>query len=140
MGTARYFYENSDCLTAQKEYISLSDQLNKIHHKMEIQIHTYFQKQFMGQIRTKSKKKSLICKNRLNALYSHMRNDKVSFDGLNLVESIHDNKFVEYIEELVNERLNNEESFNDDEISSEDEDNSVAVDSGNSYLLACTFF
>lgn len=103
---------------------------------MEIQLSTYAKKNFMGLIRTKSKKKSLICKNRLNALYSRMRNDDVEFDGLHLVESIHDDKFVKYVEELENERQSNSDSFDDDHISSDDESDVDTADSGNSYMFA----
>lgn len=103
---------------------------------MEIQLSTYAKKNFMGLIRTKSKKKSLICKNRLNALYSRMRNDDVEFDGLHLVESIHDDKFVQYVEELENERQSNSDSFDDDHISSDDESDVDTADSGNSYMFA----
>lgn len=82
----------------------------------------------MGLIRTKSKKKTLINKNRLNALYSRMRDNKIDFDGLHLVESIHDEKFVKYVEELENERQNDD--FED--ISSDEEPEAV---NGNFNLL-----
>lgn len=63
MGTARYFYENMLNSEQYKMRLYLIlDQLNKIYHKMEIQLNTYSQKKFMGLIRTKSKKKSLYVK------------------------------------------------------------------------------
>lgn len=37
-----------------------------------------------------------------------MRDNKIDFDGLHLVESIHDEKFVKYVEELENERQNDD--------------------------------
>lgn len=87
----------------------------------------------MGLIRTKSKKKTLINKNRLNALYSRMRDNKIDFDGLHLVESIHDEKFVKYVEELENERQNDD--FED--ISSDEEPEAV---NGNFNLLIFFFY
>lgn len=63
-----------------------------------------------------------------------MRDGKVNFDGLNLVETIHDNKFVEYVEELENERLSSQEDLDDEEIYSEDEGDTID-NSGNSYLF-----
>lgn len=56
-----------------------------------------------------------------------MRDNSVDFDGLHLVESIHDNEFVKHVEDLENKRQNNSENFDDDydeEISSEDEPDS----------------
>lgn len=89
-----------------------------------MQLSDYSKKLFMGIIRTKSKKKSLICENRLNSMYSRMRNNRVDFDGLHFVESLHDEKFVMYVEELENERLDITEDEGD--ISSEDEPEAVS--------------
>lgn len=88
---------------------------------MEMQLSDYSKKLFMGIIRTKSKKKSIICKNRLNSMYSRMRNNRVDFDGLHFVESLHDEKFVLYVEELENERLGISDDEDEADISSEDE-------------------
>lgn len=88
---------------------------------MEMQLSDYNKKLFMGIMRTKSKKKSIICKHRLNSMYSRMRNNKVDFDGLHFVETLHDEKFVLYVEELENERLAISDDEDEGDISSEDE-------------------
>lgn len=54
-----------------------------------------------------------------------MRDNRIDFDGLHFVESLHDEKFVMYVEHLENERLDAIEDEDEEDISSEEEPEAV---------------
>lgn len=88
---------------------------------MELQYDFYARSYFTATIRAKSKKKSLVCPNKLREFYAKIRNRSLNLDCLKFVETLHDHHFVEYVTQSENDSCESDEVDTDfEEISEND--------------------